>query len=83
MIIAKEVTVWEGAPNTPNHTYLLSDKKAKMYAYWNSIDGSYHVMSEKGVNFFATRRKFDIVNRNIESANDINSNGYLKSKENI
>jgi len=78
MIIAKEITVWEGAPNTPNHTYLLSDKKAKVYAYWNSIDGKYHVLSAKGSNFYASRRRFEIIERNIESPNEINTKGFLK-----
>jgi len=78
MIIAKETTVWDAAPNTPNHTYLLSDKKAKVYAYWNSIDGKYHVLSAKGSNFYASRRSFEIIERNIESPDEINTKEFLE-----
>lgn len=74
MIIAKEITDWNEAPNTPNHTYVLSDKKAKVYAYWNVIDGSYHVLSTKGSNFYASRRKFEIIQRNLQSLDEINTN---------
>jgi len=80
MIIAKEITVWEGAPNTPNHTYLLSDKKAKVYAYWNALDGSFHVMSAKGANFSASRRRFDIVERNVQSVDEINNSDPFSKK---
>jgi len=73
MIIAKETTVWDVAPNTPNHTYLLSDKKTKVYAYWNALDGSYHVLSAKGSNFSAARRRFDIVERSVKNLEEINN----------
>ena len=78
MIIAKETTVWEGASmNTPNHTYLLSDKKAKVYAYWNALDGSFHVLSTKGANFSASRRRFDIIERGVQSIDEINTRGGI------
>jgi len=80
MIIAKEITEWNEAPNTPNHTYLLSDKKAKVYAYWNALDGSFHVMSDKGANFSASRRRFDIIERNVKSIEEINTNGVFPGK---
>jgi hypothetical protein len=73
MIVAKEITEWTESPNTPNHTYLLSDKKAKVYAYWNVVDGSFHVMSTKGANFSASRRRFDIIERNVQSIDEINT----------
>ena len=34
----EETTVWDS--NTPNHTYLLSDDKSKMYAYIRAGDNS-------------------------------------------
>jgi len=73
MIVAKETTDWTEAPNTPNHTYLLSDKKAKVYAYWNAIDGAFHVLSTKGANFSASRRRFDILEKNVKSIEEINT----------
>lgn len=73
MIIAKETTMWDVAPNTPNHMYLLSDNKAKVYAYWNALDGSYHVLSAKGSNFSAARRRFDILERGVKDINEINT----------
>jgi len=73
MIVAKETTDWTEAPNTPNHTYLLSDKKAKVYAYWNAIDGVFHVLSTKGANFSASRRRFDILEKNVKSIEEINT----------
>jgi len=80
LIIAKEITEWNEAPNTPNHTYLLSDKKAKVYAYWNALDGSFHVLSDKGSNFSASRRRFDIVERNVKSIEEINNRGVFPGK---
>ena len=73
MIVAKEITDWYGAPNTPNHSYLLSDKKTKVYAYWNALDNSFHVMSDKGANFSASRRRFDILERNVKDISEINT----------
>jgi len=80
LIIAKEITEWNEAPNTPNHTYVLSDKKAKVYAYWNALDGSFHVLSDKGSNFSASRRRFDIVERNVKSIEEINNRGVFPGK---
>lgn len=81
MIIAKEITEWTESPNTPNHTYLLSDKKAKVYAYWNVVDGTFRVLSDKGANFSASRRRFDIVARNITDISDaINTDGIFRNK---
>jgi hypothetical protein len=80
MIVARETTVWDGAPNTPNHTYLLSDKKAKVYAYWNEVDGSFHVLSTKGSNFHSSRRRFDIVQRGVQSIDEINTDGIFPGK---
>ena len=79
MIVARETTDWTEAPNTPNHTYLLSDKKAKVDAYWDVIDGSFHVLSTKGSNFSASRRRFDIVERGVQSVDEIN-NKYFGRK---
>ena len=80
MIVAREITERNEAPNTPNHTYVLSDKKAKVYAYWNALDGSFHVMSSKGANFSASRRRFDIIERNVQSIEDINTNNPFYKK---
>jgi len=76
MIIAKETTEWTEAPNTPNHTYVLSDKKAKVYAYWNVVDGSFHVLSTKGSNFYSSRRRFDIIERGVKSIDEINTSVF-------
>lgn len=78
MIIAKETTDWSGsAKNTPNHTYVLSDKKQKVYAYWNALDGSFHVLATKGANFSASYRRFDIIARDVQSLEQININKIL------
>jgi hypothetical protein len=37
MILVHETTVW--SDDTPNHTYLLSDNKATLYAYSKEVDG--------------------------------------------
>lgn len=73
MIVAKETTDWTKAPNTPNHMYLMSDKKTKVYAYWNALDGSFHVLSTKGSNFSASRRRFDIIERGVQDIGEINT----------
>lgn len=80
MIIARETTEWNAAPNTPNHTYLLSDKKAKVYAYWNALDNSFHVLSDSGANFYASRRRFDIVERNVKTVDGINTKNPFSRK---
>lgn len=80
MIVAKEITEWTEAPNTPNHTYLLSDKKPKVYAYWNALDGSFHVLSTKGANFSASRRRFDILEKSVKSIEEINTRGVFPGK---
>lgn len=77
MIVAKETTDWSKAPNTPNHTYVLSDKKQKVYGYWNALDGSFHVLATKGANFSASYRRFDIIARNVQSLEQININKIL------
>ena len=79
MIVAKETTNWSGsAKNTPNHTYVLSDKKQKVYAYWNVLDESFHVLSTKGSNFSASYRRFDIVARDIRSIDEVDTKNFFK-----
>lgn len=35
MRVFQETTVWDKAPNTPNHIYYLNDSKSKMVAFYN------------------------------------------------
>ena len=67
MIVVRETTVWDKSPRTPNHTYLLSDNKQRMYGYWNVLDGSFHVFGGKGVNFTPSYRKFTTLAKGIDS----------------
>lgn len=79
MIVAKETTNWSGsAKNTPNHTYVLSDKKQKVYAYWNALDESFHVLSTKGSNFSSSYRRFDIIARDIRSIDEVDTKNFFK-----
>lgn len=53
----KEITKW--ADNTPNHTYLLSDDKSKMYAYVPTGKKSV-VTFKKPIRISASGRKFQV-----------------------
>ena len=56
----------------------MKDQKAKVYAYWNMLDGSFHVLSTKGANFSSARRRFDIIERGVTCIDGINTKGFPK-----
>ena len=51
----REITDW--ATSTPNHTYLLTDDKSKMYGYIKVQSGE-NVVFSKPMGFDARRREF-------------------------
>ena len=51
----------------------MKDQKAKVYAYWNMLDGSFHVLSTKGAKFSSAHRRFDIIERGVTCIDDINT----------
>ena len=67
MIVAKEITDWTGAPLTPNHTYLLSDGKAKVFGYWKSGSTMFVRFGEKGIKFDPRNRKFKTLTKSVSS----------------
>ena len=83
MIVAKEITQWPGAPFTPNHTYLLSDGKAKMHGYWKSGTNIFVRFEGKGVKFDPRNRKFQTLVKSVSStakAADINIADLLEKE---
>ena len=58
----EETTVWDS--NTPNHTYLLSDDKSKLFAYVQS--GTTNVYTfKKPIGFNTKGRKFVAVKKHL------------------
>jgi len=60
MIIVREITEWED--NTPNHTYILSDDKSKMYGYvkFGTKEGK---KFSKPMSFDSRGRKFKLLKK--------------------
>jgi hypothetical protein len=58
MILAVETTVWE--TNVPNHAYLLSDDKSKVYGY--AKKGTENIeWFKKPIDFSIRGRKFNVL----------------------
>ena len=55
MILVAETTVWAG--DFPNHAYLLSDNKSKMYGYAKHGSSEIHMMKNP-IGFDTRGRKF-------------------------
>lgn len=60
MILVAETTVWEG--DFPNHVYLLSDDKSKMYGYAKFNTSDIKMMS-KPIRFDTRGRQFTLLHR--------------------
>ena len=66
MILAKEITVWEGEVGQPNHTYLMSDTKSKIYGYFKFHNPKEFTMFKKPIRIDTRYRKFDVIQKNFK-----------------
>ena len=60
MILVAETTVWKEA--IPNHCYLLSDDKSKMYGYAKHGSSDIHMMKNP-IQFSIRGRQFKVLHR--------------------
>lgn len=58
MILVAETTVWK--ENVPNHAYLLSNDKSKMYGYAKHGSSEIHMM-KNAIGFDTRGRKFTLL----------------------
>lgn len=66
MILAKEITVWECEHRQPNHTYLMSDSKSKIYGYFKWHNPKDFKMFTKPIRIDTRYRKFEILKKDIK-----------------
>lgn len=66
MILAKEVTKWDVEFRQPNHTYLMSDSKSKIYGYFKWHNPKDFTMFKKPIRFDTRYRKFVILKKDIK-----------------
>lgn len=66
MILAKEITDWVCDYKQPNHTYLMSDSKSKIYGYFKWHNPKHFVMFKTPLRFDTRYRKFKILQKNIK-----------------
>lgn len=59
MLLVRETTVWKD--NTPNHLYLLSNDKMKMFAYMT--DCGVKNEFKNPIDFYPKGRSFDIIEK--------------------
>lgn len=66
MILAKEVTEWICEHRQPNHTYLMSDSKSKIYGYFKWHNPKEFTMFKKPIRIDTRYRKFEVMQKNIK-----------------
>jgi hypothetical protein len=66
MILAKETTVWDCEYRQPNHTYLMSDSKSKIYGYFKFNNPKDFTMFKKPIRIDTRYRTFKVLQKNIK-----------------
>jgi hypothetical protein len=66
MILAKETTVWDCEHRQPNHTYLMSDTKSKIYGYFKFNQSKEFTMFKKPIRIDTRYRKFVVIKSGIK-----------------
>ena len=82
MLLVRETTEWSN--NTPNHLYLLSNDKMKMFAYMT--DCGIKKEFKNPIDFYPKGRSFDVVEKYQDVSNGIpvtgsNGNIYYVTKD--
>jgi hypothetical protein len=65
MILAKETTVWD-FDSQPNHTYLMSDSKSKIYGYFKFSKSKDFTMFKNPIRIDTRYRKFVVIKSGIK-----------------
>ena len=66
MILARETTVWKEVTKQPNHTYLMSDNKSKIYGYFKFNKPSDFMMFKKPIRIDTRYRTFKVIKSGIK-----------------
>lgn len=66
MILAKETTVWKEVTKQPNHTYLMSDTKSKIYGYFKFNNPNDFMMFKKPIRIDTRYRTFKVIKKDIK-----------------
>jgi hypothetical protein len=66
MILAKETTVWDCEHRQPNHTYLMSDSKEKVFGYFKWHNPKEFMMFKKPIRFDKRYRTFKVIKSGIK-----------------
>jgi hypothetical protein len=66
MILAKETTKWVCEHRQPNHTYLMSDSKSKIYGYFKWHNPKEFTMFKNPIRFDTRYRTFKVIQKGIK-----------------
>jgi hypothetical protein len=66
MILAKETTVWDCDHRQPNHTYLMSDNKEKIFGYFKWHNPKDFMMFKNPIRIDKRYRTFKVIQEGIK-----------------
>lgn len=66
MILAKETTVWECDHRQPNHTYLMSNNKEKIFGYFKWHNPKDFMMFKNPIRIDKRYRTFKVIKEGIK-----------------
>jgi hypothetical protein len=66
MILAKETTKWDDVSRQPNHTYLMSDSKEKIFGYFKWHNPKDFMMFSKPIRIDKRYRTFKVIQEGIK-----------------
>jgi len=66
MILAKETTKWDDVSRQPNHTYLMSDSKEKIFGYFKWHNPKDFMMFKKPMRIDKRYRTFKVIQEGIK-----------------
>ena len=66
MILAKETTKWDCEHRQPNHTYLMSDSKEKIFGYFKWHNPKDFMMFSKPIRIDKRYRTFKVIQEGIK-----------------
>ena len=66
MILARETTKWDDVGRQPNHTYLMSDNKEKIFGYFKWHNPKDFTMFKKPMRIDKRYRTFKVIQEGIK-----------------
>ncbi len=66
MILAKETTIWDCDYKQPNHTYLMSDNKEKIFGYFKWHNPKDFMMFKNPIRIDKRYRTFKVIQEGIK-----------------